>query len=272
MGAHKGEYRASAYFHAVTPVTDPAAASTVAGCAALCCKTEGCVVFSLTVNSAFTTTIGCTMGESCCSLGHSLGYMMKNTGPMVVTTGVVQGSPETGKPPGVNVSFDCAVRELAYNYARMLRPDKGPFGEVHDGLQLSTCGEALADTPSGDAPPAPDTIPSMVEFFVSATSGSDTANGTEECPFATIHRGIVACQAAAGTTCTVTIRGGTFYLGDKPVQLTAADSGLLLRSYPGEKAELSGGDPLTRLAWTRANVECDWPEQHRYLGGANYLT
>jgi hypothetical protein len=45
-----------------------------------------------------------------------------------------------------------------------------------------------------------------------------------------------------------------YYLGDNPVQLTAADSGLTLRSYAGERAELSGGEPLTGLSWTRVNV------------------
>ena len=238
MGPHRGEYRAAAYFHAVTPATNPAAATTVRGCATLCCKTDSCVVFSLTEHTAFNTTTGCVMGESCCSLANTRGSMASNTWPMVITTGVVQSSPETGKPPGATVGFDCAVRELAYDYARKLRPDKGTFREVHDALQLSTCGVAPAVLSDASAP-APDSSANdstaPTEFFVSATNGSDTSRGTVESPFATIHRGIAACRASSGSgnvPCIVTLRGGgTFFLGDSPVQLTVADSGLTLRRY-----------------------------------------
>ena len=62
--------------------------------------------------------------------------MRKNTYPMNITTGVVQAPPSTGKPPAVNKSFDCAARKLAYEYAQILRPDKGDLRIVHDGLQL----------------------------------------------------------------------------------------------------------------------------------------
>ena len=47
------------------------------------------------------------------------------------------------------------------------------------------------------------------------------------------------------------LRAGTFYLGETgPLMLTPADSHVTFQSYPGEKAFLSGGIPLTGLDWT----------------------
>ena len=47
QGFEKGIIRGGNYFRAVTPATDPVASATAAGCAALCCATDGCLVFSL---------------------------------------------------------------------------------------------------------------------------------------------------------------------------------------------------------------------------------
>jgi hypothetical protein len=113
--------------------------------------------------------------------------MRNNTYPMNITTGVVlpYWSP-TGKPPAVSESFDCAVRQLAYEFAKTLRPDKGDFRIVHDGLQLSGCGVPLAGAPA-PAParrsPRPATTSVSAEFFVSV-NGSDSASGTLATPSA----------------------------------------------------------------------------------------
>ena len=258
-GFQQGQLRGGAYYKAVT--AGPAAA-TAAGCAALCCQTDGCLAFSLNAPWSLAGTGaggGCVHGKNCCSLANSLGPMLNNTYPMNITTGVVKGPPSDGKPPGANRSFDCAVRKLAYEYAKSLRPDKGEFSVVHDALQLLRCGAALSGGGGGGAtgaPPArgPPPPPGSVEYFVSTTDGSDGAAGSLAAPFATPQRGVTACRAASGGPCTVTLRGGTYYLGDSPVQLTAADDGLTLRSYAGERAELSGGEPLTGLSWSPATT------------------
>ena len=132
---------------------------------------------------------------------------------------------------------------------------------VHDALQLAVrCDvDRAAPTPRAlpPTPPSPAAAAaSTPEFFVSTASGSDSAAGTVAAPFATPQRGVEACRAASGggDGCTVTLRGGTYFLAGRPLQLTAADNGLTLRSYAGERAELSGGEPLTGLSWTLANV------------------
>ena len=149
------------------------------------------------------------------------------------------------------------------------------FAVVHDGLQLEQCGSALGGRPGRRKPKPPPAGPrsgspsrSALEFFVSV-DGSDAAVGTQAAPFATPMRGVLACRAAAVTStttttttntadaaagCTVTLRAGTFYLADSPIELTAGDSGLTLRSFAGEVAELSGGEPITGLAWTKATI------------------
>ena len=124
-GFNKGVLRGGAYFHAVSPATDPVASASVAGCAALCCATDGCRAYSLNAPwSLGSAPDNCQQGSNCCSLASNLGPMRNNTYAMNITTGVVQAPPSTGKPPGVNKSFDCAIRTLAYEYAKSIRPDK----------------------------------------------------------------------------------------------------------------------------------------------------
>src|SRR5881394_3872353 len=82
--------------------------------------------------------------------------------------------------------------------------------------------------------------------FIVATTGSDEAAGTREAPFATIDRAIAAVRAAAkDQPITVLIHGGTYWL-DKPIELTAADSGkpdapIVYANFRGESPTFSGG-------------------------------
>jgi len=48
---------------------------------------------------------------------------------------------------------------------------------------------------------------------------------------------------------TVYVRGGRYFI-EKPLELTAEDSGLTLMPYPGEKVVLSGAKRFENLAWT----------------------
>ena len=124
-----GMIRGGSYFTATA-----ATGGNVAACAALCCASTGCRSFSLDVGWGM-QWLGCVAGKPCCALNQGLGPFEPYNGTMHVTTGVVHAPPSTGKPPGVNRSFDCAVRQLAYEYARSLRPDKGNFSAVHDGAK-----------------------------------------------------------------------------------------------------------------------------------------
>lgn len=94
----------------------------------------------------------------------------------------------------------------------------------------------------------------MAEFFV-APQGSDTNPGTAARPFASLVRAQTAVRAAraqpGGTAggVTVWVGAGTYHL-DKPLNLTAADSGtqagpIVYRARTGQEVRLVGGQGVT---------------------------
>ena len=254
------QIRGGKYFSAVGASTDPTATASSDGCAARCCATAGCRAFSLNTPWVFGPFLGCVQGEACCALAAAANAFELNPkiSTMNISTGVLTLPPDNGKPPRVPESFDCGMRHLALEYAQSLRSDMGAFESVHDALQLGRCPSAPRNNPQPATRRAEDAaeeaIPrATMEYFV-ATDGDDAGSGTLAAPFATPARAVSACRAALGTTCTVTLRGGTYFLADSPLQLTAADSGLTIRSHAGERAELSGGAPLTGLQWARTHI------------------
>ena len=85
---------------------------------------------------------------------------------------------------------------------------------------------------------------STVEYFVS-TVGSDTNQGTENRPFATLERATQAVREhSQGNGAVVYIRGGRYILKNR-WELGSADSGksdspVVYRAFPGENVEISG--------------------------------
>src|SRR5687767_4162644 len=89
-----------------------------------------------------------------------------------------------------------------------------------------------------------------LEIFVS-TTGNDLNAGTQEAPFATLHRAQQVARAS-DTPTTIAIRSGTYYL-DETLSFSPADSGnagkqVIYRACPGETVTLSGG----------VRLQCDW--------------
>ena len=82
------------------------------------------------------------------------------------------------------------------------------------------------------------------DWFVSP-NGRDANTGTREKPFATLERArAVARVADPRQPKTVWLRGGNLMLL-QTLELTAADSGLTIRSVDGENVTLSGGRALS---------------------------
>lgn len=85
-------------------------------------------------------------------------------------------------------------------------------------------------------------LPSIcaVDYFV-GTTGDDLSPGTRESPFATLPRACAAArmQQSRGRT-TIWLQGGDYTLLQS-LELTAADSGLTIRSVDDESVILSGG-------------------------------
>ena len=78
----RGLIRGGNYFHSVNPGTDPKATASVEGCAALCCRTDGCRSYSLNVPwTPLGPFLNCIHGQPCCSLASTAGPFKKNTYP-----------------------------------------------------------------------------------------------------------------------------------------------------------------------------------------------
>ena len=95
-------------------------------------------------------------------------------------------------------------------------------------------------------------IPEAGQTFYVSPTGSDSNPGTPESPFATVEFALTTTRKNPGFN-TVILRAGEYFLA-APLQLTAADNGLTIQSFPGEEAWLTGAKPLTGLTWAPFNV------------------
>jgi hypothetical protein len=183
----------------------------------------------------------------------------------------------TASAAGPTQAYDCGTRRLALEFAQQLQPFRSAaeLQQLADALNGSpqygvyNCGLAAADLPAQPARLAQSAPASALRdlllaslgdapaFYLDSASGSDAASGSLAAPFRTIERGVAACRAAASSAtlasgCTVFFRAGVYELAG-PVLLTAADSGLALRAFPGdERPWISGGTTLGKLAWQPA--------------------
>ena len=118
------------------------------------------------------------------------------------------------------------------------------------GLNMAICAPYLG---SGATPVPVPTRPHVDApsggVFVDPSHGSDeTGKGTVSSPFATVRRALAAVRAGASPP-SVWLREGTYF---EQINVTAADSGVTIASYPGERAVVSGGFDLGKLTWTKA--------------------
>jgi len=120
------------------------------------------------------------------------------------------------------------------------------------GLNMAICAPYLgsAATPA-PAPPRPLAASPTDGVFVDAHTGSDEAGkGTLSSPFATVRRALAAVRAGA-TPPSVWLREGTYF---EQINVTTADSGVTISSFPGEHAVVSGGFDLGKLTWSKAST------------------
>ena len=89
----------------------------------------------------------------------------------------------------------------------------------------------------------------QTEYFISV-EGKDSNAGSVEAPFASLEKALEEARKASGEV-TLFLREGTYRL-QKTIVLTTADGNqsktLNIRSYPGEKVVISGGQELD-LDW-----------------------
>jgi len=184
-----------------------------------------------------------------------------------------------------SAGLQCAVYELAYEFGQKVQPGMSSQQRValSDALARPGCSnataaarrprvaagggsrEASARTPGTasnlagrvDLPrPIRSAAAGAAEIFV-ATDGNDGAAGTQGAPLATLGAAQALARKSTGAGApgaTITLRGGTYHLG-ATLALTPLDSGLTLRSFAGELAELAGTRPVAAPpAWEAYKV------------------
>ena len=152
----------------------------------------------------------------------------------------------------MDASLDCALKELAWDYAKKLLPRQGSFRSAYDALQLSSCNVSLA---SGKRhPPRPFQHRARIgvdalQIFVS-TSGNDSNPGSINAPVKSLEQALRLYRLLArpGSGGVVYLRAGTFYL-DKALELGPEDSGLTITAYQDEKVTISGGRTYEFASW-----------------------
>ncbi|KAJ9469345.1 hypothetical protein DIPPA_01785 [Diplonema papillatum] len=162
-----------------------------------------------------------------------------------------------------NATFECAVREYAYEYAQQLQGWRGAIAmkEVFDGLELATmCGQAFNESLFASARHVShfEVVTDLVHY-VCPHHGSDDVStpgrGGLSLPFATVHAAIESIRrirtgkVKRQHPATVVLRAGRHRLL-KTLKLTADDSYLTIQNHAGEISGLSGTYPL-QTTWKR---------------------
>ena len=163
----------------------------------------------------------------------------------------------------------CRASMLQYEFSLRLQPERIPLRDVFDALELGTlCALTPPRSPPDTSYFTPYTLAMFAAacqsgpFFVNATGGDDSSDGSKASPFATLARALSATRAsrlAPGDVACIALRGGVHFL-DATLNLGAADSGLLVAGYAGDApvadipAWVSGGVPLGLLTWTPYNT------------------
>lgn len=70
-------------------------------------------------------------------------------------------------------AFDCAARELAYEYGQKLMPQRGSFRTLFDSLQLQACNHTPPATFDTWTPPTLPTPSTGTVIFADAVHGND---------------------------------------------------------------------------------------------------
>jgi hypothetical protein len=160
--------------------------------------------------------------------------------------------------PSDLTDIECELKKVAYQHALKQLPERAQYTrlvEAFDALELTACG-MTRPTPE-QMPPPSYPLPSENAIFVDCVNGDDiTGDGSKTKPFFSIQHGLASIRQITAPQRTLVLRKGVCFLVET-ISLTQPDSGLSIMNYPGEEVWISGGSPLTDLAWTKYNVSSD---------------
>ena len=164
---------------------------------------------------------------------------------------------EVAAQPPPDPELECALQEVLFNASVARLPWFSDTARIYDALQLGRCPGGpprpvrAARVPLAAAPAAGHAL------YVSAADGMDGAGrGAADAPLRTLTAARDAARRFRATSSAPTIVyvSGTFYAAADDAQplLTldsALDAGVTWRSHGETPAVISGGIPLTSLAW-----------------------
>ncbi len=161
-------------------------------------------------------------------------------------------------PVTIDQNIDCAVKELAWEFAKNLQPQRGDFKAVYDALSLQNCNTSLHQPPPkpvlkvqelfstrDKVNPTRDTI----TLYVDVSQGSDSNSGSLDKPVKTLKQAVMLWrdQRTPENNGIIYVRAGVYYFQDT-LKLGSADSFLQISSYQNEVVVFSGGVEY-QLSW-----------------------
>lgn len=175
---------------------------------------------------------------------------------------------------GVPDDLECAWRHAALGYGKTLQPTMSGENAAFllQSLNSTFFGNGGTNT-GGCFPPAPPVPPrghmqqahaslsasttaaaAAYNFHVS-TGGtcSDDGPGSDLIPFCSLERGIGACRAHVHKSCAV-IFGPGVHRVNKTIELSSADSGLVLLGGTSGKAIISGATRINSTRWQQVRT------------------
>ena len=214
-------------------------------CRAACCADPHCDFWGLDVALPTAKKVmNCSHGQMCCwKKGNRAGQPSAQC-PWGCYNGYTGRTPEPPPPPPPppppgpavpSIETECALRQLALEYAMHLQPHRN-HQLTHDALRLGAgCNRTFRPTlPATAAQPRQSPqVKADIVVHVALAGDDTTGDGSEQRPFATLHRardavrvqrsGVTATAHALSPAAEVVIGAGTHHL-TTTLELGVADS------------------------------------------------
>ena len=166
-------------------------------------------------------------------------------------------------PLNVEPKLDCAIKELAWEFAKKLLPRQGTFQSAYDALQLEACKVSLSSGKQYKARPflhQPTLQADAVEVYVDVKSGDDSNPGTIDKPLKTLAQAVKLSRfkAVSEQQKIIYMRSGVYFLTET-IELDVLDSNLMIAGYKDEQVTISGGKQYN-FKWSQLVNDMGPPE------------
>ena len=151
----------------------------------------------------------------------------------------------SASPLNVDPKLDCAIKELAWDFAKKLLPQQGEFKSAYDALELEACNISLSSGRQYQPRPflhQPTLRADAIEIYVDVSHGDDNNTGTIDKPLKTLAQAVKLSRfkAVKDQQKVIYMRSGVYYLMET-VNLGPKDSNLMITGYKDEQVTISGG-------------------------------